>query len=79
MMIATEIPMMYIEKTTSPWLAVKKAPARSTKIGSLAPQDMKGLIRTVVSLSRGFSIVRQAIIPGILQPKPRIMGMKERP
>ena len=48
-------------------------------MGRRAPHDIKGLIRIVVSLSLGFSMVLVAIIAGTLQPKPSIMGMNDRP
>ena len=40
---------------------------------------MSGAIRIVTMRSRGFEIVRAAMIPGIAQAKLESSGMKERP
>ena len=48
-------------------------------IGSLAPQGMNVVVMTVMRRSRSFSMVRDAMIPGIPQPVPMSMGMKDLP
>ena len=48
-------------------------------MGSRALQDIKGVISMVLYRSRLFSRAREAIMAGTVQPKPRIMGIKDRP
>ncbi len=56
-----------------------KAAISRAKMGSRAEQVTSGATRIVVSRSRRFSITRQAMIPGIVQPKHDTSGMNERP
>ena len=48
-------------------------------MGSLALQDIKGVISMVLNRSRLFSSAREAMIAGTVQPKPSSMGMNARP
>lgn len=65
------------------WFSVKKTPTSRAKTGSLAPQFMKGAVRSVASLSLGDLIVLAAMTPGTAQPPampPEMMkGMTELP
>ena len=56
-----------------------RAPATIAMNGSFAPQGMKVVVMIVIRRSRSFSIVRAAIIPGIPQPVPTSIGMKDLP
>ena len=47
--------------------------------GTLAPQGINVVVIMVMRRSRSFSMVREAIIPGILQPVPISIGMKDLP
>ena len=58
------------------------APAIMPIKGIFAPQGMKVVVMMVILRSRSFSMVREAITPGMPQPVPISMGMKllpERP
>ena len=48
-------------------------------MGSLALQDINGVMSMVLYRSRLFSRAREAMMAGTVQPKPRIMGMKDLP
>ena len=48
-------------------------------MGSLALQDINGVMRMVLLRSRWLGRALAAITAGTVQPNPRIMGMKERP
>jgi len=47
---------------------VKKAAIKRANTGSLAPQFMKGAVKSVASRSRGERRVRVAMTPGTAQP-----------
>ena len=51
----------------------------SAYTGSRAEQVIKGAIMIVTSRSRGFWMVRAAMMPGIAQAKLDSSGMKARP
>ena len=58
------------------------APAIMAMKGTLAPQGMNVVVMTVMRRSRSFSMVREAMMPGMPQPVPMSMGIKllpERP
>ena len=55
------------------------APAIMAMKGTLAPQGIKVVVIMVMRLSRSFSMVRVAIMPGTPQPAPMSMGMKDLP
>ena len=55
------------------------APAIMAMKGVLAPQGMKVVVMIVMRRSRSFSMVREAIMPGMPQPVPIRMGMKDLP
>ena len=48
-------------------------------MGSLAEQDMKGVIKIVLRRSRTLSSARVAITAGTVQPKPKSMGRNAFP
>ena len=48
-------------------------------MGSLAPQGMKLVVMMVMRRSLSFSMVREAMMPGTLQPVPISMGIKLLP
>ena len=48
-------------------------------MGSLAEQDIKGVMRMVRRRSRTLSSARVAITAGTVQPKPRSIGRKALP
>ena len=48
-------------------------------MGILAEQGMKVVVIMVIFRSAGFSMVREAIMPGTPQPEPISMGMKDLP
>ena len=60
-------------------LPPKMAPAIMAMKGTLAPQGMKVVVMMVMRRSRSFSMVREAITPGMPQPVPMRMGMKLLP
>ena len=55
------------------------APAIIPIKGTLAPQGINVVVIMVIRLSRSFSMVREAMIPGMPQPVPISMGMKDLP
>ena len=55
------------------------APAIMAMKGSFAPQGMKVVVMMVMRRSRSFSIVREAMTPGMPQPVPMSMGIKDLP
>ena len=57
----------------------KIAPAIIAMNGSFAPQGMNVVVMIVILLSRSFSIVLEAMIPGIPHPVPMRIGMKDLP
>ncbi len=77
--IATASPSMYIENMTDPSKPGKNAAANRTYTGSLAPHEMYGLLRMDIIRSFSPSMLRQAIMAGMLQPNPSIMGMNVFP
>ena len=77
MMIAA-MPMKYAEVETHA-LPPNRAPAIIAMNGTFAPQGIKVVVMIVIRRSRSFSIVREAITPGIPQPVPINIGMKDLP
>lgn len=77
MMIAA-IPMKYaeVETTAEP---PKIAPAIIAMKGIFALHGMNVVVIIVIRLSRSFSIVREAMIPGTPHPVPISIGMKDLP
>ena len=57
----------------------KIAPAIIAMNGTFAPQGMKVVVMIVIRRSRSFSMVREAMMPGIPQPVPISIGMKDLP
>ena len=55
------------------------APAQAVRIGNFAPQEKKGITRTVAVLSFSSASVLVLIIAGTEQPKPMIIGMNALP
>ena len=47
--------------------------------GTFAPQGMNVVVMIVIRRSRSFSIVREAMTPGMPQPVPMSIGMKDLP
>ena len=77
-MIIAAIPMKYAETATHGDLP-NSAPATIAINGSFAPQGMNVVVMIVIRRSRSFSIVLEAIMPGIPQPVPTSIGMKDLP
>ena len=57
----------------------KIAPAIIAIKGTFAPQGMNVVVMIVIRRSRSFSIVLEAITPGMPQPVPISIGMKDLP
>ena len=57
----------------------KIAPAIIAMNGCLAPQGINVVVMIVIRRSRSFSIVLDAMIPGIPQPVPTSIGMNDLP
>ena len=57
----------------------KIAPAIIAIKGTLAPQGIKVVVIIVIRRSRSFSMVLDAMMPGIPQPEPMSMGMNDLP
>ena len=76
--IIAAIPMKYALVATRAE-PPKSAPAIIPMNGTLAPQGMNVVVIIVIRRSRSFSIVRDAMIPGIPQPVPMSIGMKDLP
>ena len=57
----------------------KIAPAIIAMNGTFAPQGMKVVVMMVIRRSRSFSMVRDAMIPGMPQPVPMSIGMNDLP
>ncbi len=57
----------------------KIAPAIMAMKGTLAPQGINVVVMMVMRLSRSFSMVREAMMPGTPQPTPISMGIKDFP
>ena len=55
------------------------APAIIAINGTFAPQGMNVVVIIVILRSRSFSMVREAIIPGIPQPVPISIGINDLP
>ena len=72
------MPMKYADVATHV-LPPKSAPAIRPIIGILAPQGIKVVVMTVMRRSRSFSMVRDAMTPGIPQPVPTSIGIKLLP
>jgi hypothetical protein len=84
--IAETIPATYKPNSTSPCRLNQpivrfgmKAPMISAYTGRRAEQVISGAIMMVARRSRGFWIVRVAMMPGIAQAKLDSSGMKARP
>ena len=72
------IPMKYADVATSAE-PPKIAPAIIAINGTLAPQGMNVVVIIVIRRSLSFSIVLDAITPGIPQPVPISIGMNDFP
>ena len=72
------MPMKYAETETQAE-PPNSAPATIAMNGSFAPQGMKVVVMIVMRRSRSFSIVRDAMMPGMPQPVPTSIGMKDLP
>ncbi len=72
------IPTMYATQLTH-LDSGKNAPAKSAITGSLAPQGMKVASIAVALFSLWLRIVRHAMIAGIPQPVPMIIGITDLP
>ena len=57
----------------------KIAPATIEINGTFAPQGIKVVVMIVILRSRSFSIVLDAIMPGMPQPVPMSIGIKDLP
>ena len=77
--ITTEAtPRKYAEVATQP-LPPKRAPAMRPTKGIFAPQGINEVVIIVIRLSRSFSMVLEAIIPGTPQPLPISIGINDFP
>ena len=76
--IIAAIPMKYALVATQAE-PPKIAPAIIEMNGTLAPQGINVVVIIVMRLSRSFSIVLEAMIPGIPQPVPMSIGIKDLP
>ena len=72
------IPMKYAPVETHGEL-LNSAPAIMEMNGIFAPQGMNVVVMTVIRRSRSFSMVRDAMMPGIPQPVPIRIGIKDLP
>ena len=72
------MPMKYAEVETHAE-PPKSAPAIMPMNGIFAPQGMKVVVMIVMRRSRSFSIVREAMMPGMPQPVPMSIGIKDLP
>ena len=77
-MMMAAMPMKYAEVETHA-LPPNRAPAIMPMNGTFAPQGMKVVVMIVIRRSRSFSMVREAITPGMPQPVPMSIGMKDLP
>ena len=77
MMIAA-IPMKYALVATHAE-PPKIAPAIIEIKGTFAPQGIKVVVMMVMRRSRSFSMVRDAMMPGMPQPVPIRIGIKDLP
>ena len=77
-MMMAAMPMKYAEVETHA-LPPNRAPAIMPMNGTFAPQGMKVVVMIVIRRSRSFSMVREAITPGMPQPVPISIGMKDLP
>jgi hypothetical protein len=77
-MTIAAMPRKYAEVATheEPW---NSAVVISAMIGSLAPQGINVVVMIVIRRSRSFSIVLEAMTPGIPQPVPIRIGIKDFP
>ena len=76
--IIAAIPIKYADGATH-HAPPKIAPAIIAMNGSFAPQGIKVVVIIVMRLSRSFSIVLDAIIPGTPQPVPIRIGINDLP
>ena len=77
-MMMAAMPMKYAEVATHA-LPPKIAPAIMAINGTFAPQGINVVVMMVMRLSRSFSMVREAMIPGTPQPVPMSMGINDLP
>ena len=77
-MMMAAIPTKYAEVATQA-APPKIAPAIIAMKGTLAPQGMKVVVMIVMRRSRSFSIVLEAMTPGMPQPVPISIGIKDLP
>ena len=77
-MMTAATPMKYAVAATQPALW-NSAPAISATIGIFAPQGMKLAVMMVIRRSCSFSMVREAITPGMAQPEAISIGIKLLP
>ena len=77
-MMIEAMPMKYADTDIS-GEPPKIAPAIIAMNGTFAPQGMNVVVMIVIRLSRSFSIVRLAMIPGTPQPTPTSIGMNDFP
>ncbi len=77
-MTIAKMPIKYADGAThhSP---PNNAPAIRAIIGSLALHGIKVVVKIVILLSLSVSTVREAITPGIPQPLPMSIGIKDLP
>jgi hypothetical protein len=78
LVIIIAMPTKYIRVPTQAELS-KNTPANNAITGSLAPQGINGVNIAVVLLCLSFLMVLVAMIPGIAQPVPIIIGMIDLP
>ena len=78
-MIANMIPRAYRPSITRPARRGKNAPAINMYTGIRPAHDINGMIRIVMILLFGLSMVLAAITAGTLQPNPMIIGMNDLP
>ena len=72
------IPIKYADGATH-HAPPKIAPAIKAMIGIFAPQGIKVVVMIVIRRSASFSMVLDAITPGIPQPVPMSIGIKDLP
>ena len=77
-MMTAAIPTKYAEVATHAE-PPKIAPAIMEIKGTFAPQGINVVVMIVIRRSRSFSMVLDAIMPGMPQPVPISMGIKDFP
>ncbi len=77
--MATNIPITYMEKADKASNPGKNISEKSTYMGNLAEQDIKGVTNIVLRLSCSVSNALVAMMAGTVHPNPNIMGKNAFP